>query len=128
MTDVNLFLADIKASSKLGDATAVFSRLDAVIEEWNTRDVFRVPLTRQYGDELVAILLGVSETYRLASALRDALYPDTTLRWTLVRGPAGDLTALPSQIGGQVFKRGTSLLKQLKQPSCDTQNKQQENH
>lgn len=114
MNDAILFLADIKGSSRLPDAGAVYRRLDAVIADWNSTDSFVVPLTRQYGDEVVAIMREVTATYRMASALRDALYPDTGLRWALVRGKAGDLSALPSQIGGEVFKRGSAMLSQLK--------------
>ena len=103
-----LLLADIKDSSRL-DARkrkSMFRKLDAALLQLNEQfsSELAIPLSLSYGDEIAGLLFQPIELYEMVDRLRDTLYPETTFRFTAVRGKISKASEDIRQVGGPVFK------------------------
>ncbi len=105
-----LFLADVKDSTRLESAEVVFQRLDGAVSDLNSRLAPLIPLQRQYGDELAGVYETAESIYDIASALREAVYPETQIRFVAVRGDLGVVDSDMSKVGGLVFKHASQLI------------------
>jgi len=111
-----LFLADVKDSSALPEPgrSVTFERLKQALEVLNATYKPDLGLALNYGDEVAGLFSSPIHCFSIASGLRDALYPDTTLRFVVTRGEIGNLNQDITQIGGPIFKEAASLIEDLK--------------
>ena len=113
-----LLLVDIQNSTRMDPAeqNKVYNRLLPVIDELN-RELDPSPvlgLDLNYGDEISGLFESPESVYHAVVRLRDALYPETTIRYVVAQGkigyPSGDIT----QVGGKIFKSANQAMQQLK--------------
>ncbi len=113
-----LLLVDLKGSTAMPAAARepLFERLEEVIGRWNRRrkDRAELPISLAYGDEVAALFDRVTLAGDLLGELRSALAPEGALRFAVVRGKIGRESRDIRQVGGDVFKRASAAIDQLK--------------
>lgn len=113
-----LFLADIKASSKLSSSTRerVFGRIRREIKKLNSMlaPPPALKLSISYGDEIAGLFEDARNTYHVADCLREAAFPDALLRFVVIRDTIGVSSSDIRQLGGTVFKRAGQEMEFLK--------------
>lgn len=109
-----LLLADVKDSTRLNRPQAVYARLDKICGEINQSLSPVIPLQRQYGDELAGLFDTAEHLYEVVATMREAVYPETEVRFVAVKGTIGAMDQDISKVGGEVFKRASQLIGQVK--------------
>jgi hypothetical protein len=74
-----------------------------------------LPLSINYGDEIAGLFESPKNIYDIVSDIRRTLYPQTTIRYAVVRGKVAVSSTDIRKVGGTVFKEANQAIKQLKE-------------
>jgi len=113
-----LLLIDIKKSTKLSETSRkkAFGQLNAKLGQLN-RELHPKPaldLKISYGDEVAGLFEQPTQFHHIVCKLREALFPDATFRFVVVRGKIGVSARDIREIGGEIFKSADEQMKRLK--------------
>jgi DNA-binding CsgD family transcriptional regulator len=113
-----LLLIDLRESTKLAPevASQVLARLEQRLAGLNS-DVDPAPvlgLSLSYGDEVAGLFDRPQSLYGVVDQVRDALWPEVTVRFVAAYGAIGRASDDIRQVGGEVFKRANEAIQKLK--------------